>query len=242
MLLKTDPVVLVTGGARRIGEALVRALHAKHFRVVIHCHRSRLQAWELADALQQVRSGSATVVEGDLNDASLLSGLVGQAVQWGGRLDALINNASVFGRDDSGWDRFFNVNARAPFLLSHAAYPHLAKQQGSIVNITDIHAEKPLKGYAVYCQSKAALALQTKALAREFAPRVRVNAVAPGAILWPEHDNQLSDLLKQEIMTKTPLQRHGDPQFIAQAMFMFLENPFVTGQSLKVDGGRSLGA
>lgn len=134
----------------------------------------------------------------------------------------------------------FTLNLKAPYLLSLKAQSHLAQHQGTIINITDIHAQKPLKGYTAYCQSKAALEMQTKALACEFAPLIRVNAIAPGAIAWPEQDNALSAEIQAKIIAQTPLKRHGDPQYIGLAVLSFIENPFITGQILNVDGGRSV--
>ena len=168
------------------------------------------------------------------------------AIAWGGRLDLLINNASIFQRSnyaefsENTWDNLFRTNVKAPFLLSLAARPYLASTLGVIINMTDIHGENPLKDYAEYCQSKAALIMQTKALAKEFAPEIRVNAVSPGAIAWPEQANSLTKEQQAQIIAKTPLKRHGDPVNIAQAVLALAKNSFITGQILKVDGGRSL--
>ena len=234
------PVALITGASRRIGAAIAQYLQQAGFRVAIHCHQSIAAAQALAADMNRLRTDSATVFTADLCGADSAHQLVENTLAWAGRIDLLVNNASLFSCNSSDWDALFTLNVKAPFLLSHAAYPHLAVTQGSIINITDIHADKPLKGYAVYCQSKAALSMQTKALAREFAPCVRVNAVAPGAIMWPEQGNQLSELQQQHIIDKTPLNRHGSPLFIAQAVLCLAENKFITGQTLRVDGGRSL--
>ena len=234
------PVALVTGAARRIGAAIAQHLHAAGFRVVIHCHQSKAAAQALADELNQLQADSAKVLMADLNHPGSVKQLLTDTLAWAGRMDLLVNNASLFTRNEADWDAMFTLNVKAPYLLSHAAYAHLAKTHGSIINITDIHAENPLKDYAIYCQTKAALSMQTKALAREFAPNIRVNAVAPGAIMWPEQDNQLSEVQQQHIIEKTPLKRHGSSLYIAQAVLALAQNIFITGQTLRVDGGRSI--
>lgn len=234
------PVALVTGAARRIGAAIAQHLHTAGFRVIVHCHQSQSAGHALANELNQLRFNSAIMLTADLCRPESVHQLMSDALLWGGRMDLLVNNASLFTRNDADWDGMFNLNVKAPFLLSCAACPHLVKTQGSIINITDTHADRPLKGYAIYCQSKAALDMQTKALAREFAPNVRVNAVAPGAIMWPEQENQLNEEQQQSIIDKTPLKRHGSPLFIAQAVLALAENQFITGQTLRVDGGRSI--
>ncbi len=244
---KQAPVALVTGAARRIGAAIARHLQQKGFRVVIHYHHSFDEACAVAHDLNQRQANSALTLAADLTLKAATTQLISNTINWAGQLDLLVNNASIFKKtradtlDEADWDTLFTTNVKAPFWLSHAAYPHLKLQGGSIVNITDIHAEHPLKDYAVYCQTKAALTMQTKALAREFAPHVRINAIAPGAIAWPEQDNALSDATRQQIIAKTPLRQHGNPLFIAQAVLGMAENPFITGQTLNVDGGRSLG-
>lgn len=244
---KQAPVALVTGGARRIGAAIARHLHQAGFRVLIHYHHSHDEARALAHDLNQTHANSVHTLCADLMVKQSATQLITHTINWAGRLDLLVNNASLFKKtpadalDEADWDALFTTNVKAPFWLSHAAYPQLKLQRGSIINITDIHADKPLKDYAVYCQSKAALSMQTQALAIEFAPLVRVNAIAPGAIAWPEQDNALSKTLQQKIIAKTPLKQHGNPLFIAKAVLSLAENPFITGQTLKVDGGRSLG-
>lgn len=238
------PVALVTGGARRIGKSIVEHLHAHKFRVVIHCHHSVREAQALAVQLNQRQPNTATVMVANLALSTDIQALMTQALDWGQRLDLLVNNASVFIKTNiratADWDTHFNINVKAPFLLSQQAFTALSQSCGSIINITDIHADKPLKDYSIYCQSKAALVMQTKSLAREFAPNIRVNAIAPGAIAWPEGDNQLNNTLQQQIIDKTPLKRHGDPSYIAHAVLSLVNNPFITGQILAVDGGRSL--
>ena len=233
-------VALITGAARRIGATIAKHLHQAGFRVVIHCHHSVHEAEELAHTLNQQRMNSACVLVADLSEHNVSTRLVQQTLTWAGRLDLLVNNASLFSRDINDWDALFYLNVKVPFLLSLAAREALTSTCGAIINITDAHIEKPLKEYAVYCQTKAALTMQTKSLAREFAPNIRVNAVAPGAILWPEHGNKLSHEQKQKIIEEIPLKRHGDPLFIAQAVLALTDNLFITGQTLIVDGGRGL--
>ena len=241
---QANRVALVTGAARRIGAGIATHLHQAGFRVVIHCHHSQKEAEKLAETMNRRCKDSATVLRADLMKMDAAVELVSKATSWGERLDLLVNNASVFTRstlDEAEWDRLFTTNVKAPFWLSQAAYPHLAAHHGSIINITDIHAKKTLKDYSTYCQSKAALAMQTISLAREFAPCVRVNAVAPGATIWPELANELSEEIQQKIIARTPLKRHGHPKFIAQAVLALVENPFITGQTLSVDGGQEVG-
>jgi pteridine reductase len=239
-------VALVTGGARRIGAQIVKHLHQAGYKVLIHCHTSLTQAHDLATELNHQRANSAQVVAEELSRAMAAENIIQVVNDWAGRLDLLVNNASIFIRseerlfDNKDWQTLFDVNVKAPYLLSLAARSLLATQQGCIINLSDIHAKKPLKGYAAYCQTKAALDMQTKALAREFSPDIRVNAVAPGAIVWPESGNALSTEQQKQIINQTPLKRHGDPQYIAQAVLALAENDFITGQILKVDGGRSV--
>ena len=238
--------VLVTGGARRIGASIVKALHRQGYSVALHCHHSVEEAQLLAGELNRQRQASCKVFVADLADSKAIDEMVEEVIAWRGELFGLINNASVFfptvlGEvDDAAWERLFTINVKACWLLSEKFYPWLAKNQGSIVNITDIHGEKPLKAYSVYCMSKAALVMQTQALALEYAPKVRVNGIAPGAIAWPEGENTLSEVQQQAIINKTPLKKHGHPDYIAQAVLNLHSNPFITGQILAVDGGRSL--
>ncbi|HAT8580431.1 TPA: pteridine reductase [Legionella pneumophila] len=239
-------VALVTGGAKRIGAAIVKKLHLSGYQVAIHCRSALHEADILAKDLNQLRTNSAIVMQKELTELDAAEEIISKVKHWAGRLDLLVNNASVFKRTDchflneADWQYLFAVNVQVPFLLSMAACPLLAPCKGSIINITDIHADKPLKGYSVYCQTKAALEMQTRSLARELAPEIRVNAVAPGAIAWPENDNSLTAEAQQKIIEKTPLKSHGSAEFIAQAVLALAENPFITGQTLKVDGGRSL--
>jgi pteridine reductase len=237
---QVEKTALVTGAARRIGRAIVEDLHKAGFKVAIHCHNSLAEAESLASHLNKIRLNSAQVFQQNLLEINFQS-FIQKIIFWAGSLDLLVNNASLFLPDDTeDWNQSFDVNVRAPFLLSQAAFPTLAKTEGVIINITDIHAAKPLKNYAIYCQTKAALNMQTKSLAKELAPKVRVNAIAPGAIAWPEGMNALSSDLQKKIIDKTLLKRHGEPHFIAQAVRMLAENKFITGQIVNVDGGRSI--
>jgi pteridine reductase len=234
------PVALITGAARRIGAAIAQHLHAAGYRVVIHYLHSESAAASVTQKCNELQRDSALAIQGDLQTAETSTMLISTAHQWAGRLDLLVNNACVFSRESTDWDTLFAVNVKAPFLLSQAAYPYLKTTQGAIINITDIHAHKPLKHYSAYCQTQAALTMQTQSLAREFAPDVRVNAIAPGAIAWPEQGNALSETLQHEIIQKTPLKRHGQPKYVAKAVLALVQNSFITGQILAVDGGRSL--
>ena len=241
-----EKTALVTGGARRIGASIVRKLHAAGYKTAIHCHHSLSEAQELASSLNAQRPDSALVIQKELTQSCTMEDIISSVNLWAKRLDLLVNNASVFLRTEYTefatveWMNLFDIHVKVPFLLSMAARSLLANHSGCIVNITDIHAQKPLTGYSVYCQSKAALEMQTKSLAREFAPEIRVNAVAPGAIIWPENANALSLEQQEKIIANTPLKKHGNPEYIAHAVLALAENPFITGQILQVDGGRSL--
>jgi len=239
--------VLVTGAARRIGAAIARELHRAGARVALHCRSSRADAERLAAELNGARAGSAVVVEADLLDLDALPRLVEDAVRAFGRLDAVVNNASSFYPTPFGaigpgeWEDLIGSNLRAPLFLAQAAAPHLARARGAIVNIIDIHAERPLKDYAVYSIAKSGLAGLTRALALELGPHVRVNGVAPGAILWPDSGEHFDAGEKSRIVEQTPLGRIGDPADVAGAVkYLLFDAPFVTGQILAVDGGRSL--
>ncbi len=240
-------VALVTGAARRIGAEIARTLHAADMNIVLHYNTSEAEALDLCKELNEIRSHSAVVAQADLTKSETLKGLVQQAMEPWKRLDALVNNASRFystplGKaTDFAWNDLMDSNLRSPFFLSQAAAPSLAAVQGSIVNITDIHAERPLVDYSVYCISKSGLVMMTKAMAKEYGPLIRVNAVAPGAIIWPEGKSTLSEEEKQRIIGQTCLQRPGSPEDIAKAVLFFVRDAeYVTGQILDVDGGRIL--
>jgi pteridine reductase len=240
-------VALITGAARRIGAEVSRTLHHAGMNIVLHYNASEEEAIKLTDELNQKRSNSAVAFRADLQDAESEKLLVKQAVGAWGRLDALVNNASRFYRTTFGkvteyaWDDLMNSNMKAPFFLAQAAASALAESQGVIINITDIHAERPLRDYSVYCISKSALWMVTKVLAKELGPHVRVNAVAPGPILWPEGENTLLEAEKLKIIDQTLLQRCGGPEDVAKAVLYFVRDAnYVTGQMVSVDGGRML--
>jgi len=236
---------LVTGAARRIGAAIARRLHASGASVVLHYRGAEAEAARLEAELNAARSGSALKVKADLLAPIAPRALVSAALERFGGLDVLVNNASTFyptamGSIEAGhWEELIGSNLRAPLFLAQEAAPALAKRGGAIVNVADIHAERPLKGYLVYSVAKSGLAALTRALAVELAPGVRVNAVAPGAIAWPE-DGQFPPPERDRILATTPLARLGSPEEIARAVHFLATAPFVTGQVLAVDGGRSL--
>ena len=239
-------VALVTGSARRIGAEIARRQHAAGYDLALHYRGSADDAQALATELEAVRANSTLLLQADLAEFDRLPELVAKTIGRFGRLDALVNNASGFHPTPFGattpaqWDELFAINARAPFFLSQAAAPHLANANGAIVNIADIHAERPLRGHAVYAMSKAALLHMTRSLALELAPKVRVNAVSPGAILWPEGGKDPE--AQVAILARTPLGRTGTPQEIAEAVLWLLQDArYCTGQTLHVDGGRMLG-
>jgi pteridine reductase len=238
-------VALVTGAARRVGAAIARRLHAAGASVVLHYRGADAEAAQLEKELNAARAGSALKVKGDLLAPVAPKALVDAALQRFARLDFLVNNASAFyptamGQIELGhWEELIGSNLRAPLFLAQAAAPQLALAGGAIVNIADIHAERPLKGYVVYSLAKAGLVALTRSLALELAPAVRVNAVAPGAIAWPE-DGQFDPGERERIVATTPLRRTGNPGEVAQAVHFLCTAPFVTGQVLAVDGGRSI--
>ena len=240
------PVVLVTGAARRVGAEIARTLHGAGASVAIHYRSSAAEAEALATVLNQVRPGSAAAFAADLLDMAALPQLVESVVARFGRLDALVNNASSFfatkvgAVDAAAWDDLIGSNLKAPLFLSQAAAPHLEQSGGCIVNITDIHAERPLKGYPLYGAAKAGLLGLSRALALELGPRVRVNAVAPGAIEWPQGTDDFPPSARTSIIDHTLLKRVGSPADIARTVkFLVFDAPYVTGQVINVDGGRT---
>ncbi len=241
-----SPVVLITGAARRLGRTIARTLHQSGFTIIVHYHRSCEDAEALCHELNRQRAGSAGCVAGDLLDVGHLESLIHQAVAPWQRLDMLVNNASTFFPTPLGsvtaeqFDNLIGTNLRAPLFLSQSAAPYLRATNGNIVNIVDIHAERPLKEYPVYSVAKAGLVMLTRSLARELAPDIRVNAVAPGAILWPE-ETPPDAATQNHILARTALKRRGTPQDIAEAVrFLATAAPYITGQIISVDGGRSL--
>jgi pteridine reductase len=238
-------VVLITGGARRVGAEIARTMHGAGACVLIHYRTSAQAASELAEDLNRARPGTAAVQEADLLSAEAPENLVNAAIRAFGGLDVLINNASSFAPSTVGeitrvqWNDLIGTNLQAPLFLSQAAVPSLAERRGVIINIVDIHGLRPLKGYPVYSTAKAGLAMLTRSLARELGPQIRVNGIAPGPVLWPEHD--IDEALKREIIAKTALQRHGSPTDVARtALFLAQDAPYITGQIIAVDGGRSI--
>lgn len=236
---------LVTGAARRVGAHVVRALHAAGANVMIHCHRSLEDAQRLVEELERARHGGAELVVADLCDTARLPQLIARTCERFGGLNLLVNNASSFYATPLGsitpqqWNDLVGTNLQAPLFLAQAAAAPLRESHGSLINIVDIHGLRPLRGYAVYCAAKAGLIMLTRALARELAPEVRVNGIAPGAILWPEAGMDAER--KQKILAQIPLQRTGMPEDIARTVLFFAADaPFVTGQILAVDGGRSI--
>jgi pteridine reductase len=243
---ETRPVAIVTGAAHRVGAVIARALHAAGYDLALHYRHSRGELEARVRELEASRADSTLVLQADLADAASLPGLVAAAVARFGRLDALVNNASIFHATPLGeitpvqCDAFFAINARAPLLLAQAAAPYLKAAHGAIVNLTDIHAERPLPQHAAYGMSKAALRMATLALAQELAPEVRVNAVAPGAILWPDGKPAAE---RAAALARIPLRRTGTPEEIARTVLWLLRDAgYVTGQTIRVDGGRTLDA
>jgi len=239
-------VVLVTGGAKRVGAAIVRRLHREGADIMLHYRGSEREANALRSELNAARANSVALVQADLLDLAGLAEIVRNAVNRFDRLDALVNNASTFFPTPVGemtqatWESLIGTNLRAPLFLSQAAAPHLKKTNGAIVNITDIHAERPLKNYVIYSIAKAGLAGLTRSLARELGPEVRVNGVAPGPIAWPD-DGSFDEVTRQRVISHTLLKRIGEPDDVARAVYYLIaEAPYVTGQIIAVDGGRSI--
>ncbi len=238
--------VLITGGAKRVGAAICRRLHAGGAKLMIHYRSSREEAQSLCDEMNRLRPDSAAWVQADLLDCAALAALVEASVRQFGRLDALINNASSFyptavgDIQEENWTDLIGTNLKAPLFLSQAAAPELRRNHGCIVNIADIHAERPMKSYVVYSLAKAGLVALTKSLAQELGPQVRVNAVAPGPILWPEDDPTFDDPERRRIVAHTLLKREGRPEDIANTVAFLVEDaPYITGVIVPVDGGRS---
>ena len=241
----TIKTALVTGGAKRIGATTVRLLHQAGYRVIIHCRLSQQAANALAEELNTNRPDSAKVIQGDLNNETIYNKLIEQAFQCWNRLDVLINNASSFYPTPVGsitlddWNNLVNSNMKAPLFLAQAAAPFLKKTNGNIVNMLDVHALRPMKEHPVYCAAKAGLSMITMSLAKELGPEIRVNGVAPGAILWP--DNDMDDHTKKLILERTTLKRAGEPIDIARTiLFLVKDAHYVTGQIIAVDGGRTI--
>lgn len=233
---------LITGGAQRIGAQITKTLHTHNYNVIIHYRNSSKQAQTLADELNHLRANSANLVQAELCDLQALQTLANTIKD----LDLLVNNASVFyptplqDSDKSDWDKIINTNLMAPFFLSQSLSEVLSKNLGCIINIVDIHAQRPLKNHAIYNISKAALVMMTQTLAKELAPKIRVCGVAPGSILWSENEVKLDEMQKQKMLSKIPLNKQGRPQDIANIVLFLANAPYITGQIINVDGGRTL--
>jgi len=239
-------VALVTGGAKRVGAAIVRQLHGAGFNVMLHYRSSAAEARALAAELNLQRPGSAAITQADLLNCAGLPVLVQQTVQHFGQLDALINNASSFFPTPVGeiteeaWLDLMGSNLKAPLFLAQAAAHELRKTHGVIVSIADIHADRPMKSHVIYSIAKAGVVAMTKSLARELAPEIRVNAVAPGANIWPDGESVFDAVARQRIVSTIPLKRIGEPEDIARTiLFLVQDAPYITGQIIGVDGGRS---
>jgi pteridine reductase len=239
------PVALITGAGRRVGAVIARTLHAAGYDLALHYRHSADDARALADELERQRGDSTLLLQAELAELPALPLMIERLLAHYGRLDALVNNASAFFATPLGtatpqqWDSLFASNAQAPFFLSQAAIPALREARGGIVNLIDIYAERPLADHAVYCMAKAAHAAMTRSLALELGPEIRVNGVAPGAVMWPSDGKPYDD--QQAMLARTPLQRAGTPEDVAGAVLWLLRDaPFVTGQIVRVDGGRTL--
>ena len=242
-----NKTVLITGGAKRVGAAICRLLHANGANLMIHYRSSITEARALQAELNLQRANSVAIIQGDLLNLSMLPSLVNETVKCFGGLDILINNASSYYATEIGtitdteWQDLMGSNLKAPLFLSQAAAVELRKTHGCIINITDMHVERPKKGYTVYSVAKAGLVTLTKSLAHELAPDIRVNAVAPGPVQWPEDNPQFDEVYRQRVISQTLLKRMGEPQDVAKAVkFLIADAPFITGHVLAVDGGRSL--
>ena len=246
-LTLNNKVVLITGGAKRVGAAICRELHAHGANLMIHYKTSITEARALQAELNLQRANSVAIIQGDLLNIAVLPSLVSETVKQFGHLDILINNASTYYPTEIGkiteenWHDLMGSNLKAPMFLAQAAAVELRKNYGCIVNITDMHIERPKKGYVVYSVAKAGLVTLTKSLAHELSPEVRVNAVAPGPVQWPENNPQFDEVYRQRVINQTLLKKIGEPQDIAKAVkFLVADAPFITGHVLAVDGGRSL--
>ena len=233
---------LITGGAARIGAQIAKTLHNNDFNIIIHCNQSKDKAQILCDELNLLKEKSAKVVVGNLNNIDSINTIV-ESIE---SIDLLVNNASVFyplsvdESDSENWDNILDVNLKAPFFLSKGLSQKLNSSEGSIINIIDIHADRPLKKHSVYNISKAGLKMLTLTLAKELAPSIRVNGVSPGSILWPQEGAEISELDKSIMLERIALKRQGSPQDIADTVLFLANSNYLTGQIINVDGGRTL--
>ncbi|MDH5737361.1 MAG: pteridine reductase [Gammaproteobacteria bacterium] len=247
MTKNLNKVVLITGAARRIGSQMARTFHAAGFNVILHYHLSRNEAKKLRNELENKRKNSTTLIELDLLAENNWDDIIRSCQSQWGRLDVLINNASTFYPTHMGevtedqWNDLIGTNLKAPFFFSQAIAPSLKEVAGCIINIIDIHASRPLKYHPVYSIAKAGLVMMTHSLAKELAPEVRVNGISPGTILWPENQSELTEKTRATIIRQIPLKRQGSPEDIANtALFLATDAPYINGQIIAVDGGRSL--
>jgi pteridine reductase len=238
-------VVLITGAGKRVGAVIARTLHAAGYDLALHCRHSTAEADALASELSAQRADSALVLQADLADTQQLPKLIDAALSRYGRLDGLVNNASAFyptpleTATPAQWNELFAANAQAPFFLAQAALPALRAAQGAIVNLVDVYAERALAQHPIYVMTKAALGAMTRCLALDLGPDVRVNGVAPGAVMWPSDGKAYAD--QAAMLARTPLKRAGEAEDVASAVLWLLRDaPFVTGQIIRVDGGRSV--
>ena len=249
--MTNSKVILITGAAKRIGASIARHFHKNGYRVLIHARNSRHEATTLCSELNEITNNTAVALYADFDSLSETLELSETALGYFGRIDVLINNASMFYPTPliqaklADWDSLFNSNVKASFFLSQALYPELSKRNGSIINIVDAHVDKPLQNHVLYNMAKSALKSMTKTLSLEMAPQVRVNGISPGAILWPEDfekkDNEETQSRQKEILDSIPMKRIGSAEDISNLAYFLAENgQYVTGQVIKVDGGRSL--
>lgn len=237
--------ILITGGAKRIGRKMAETLHQAGHNIVVHYRSSTGAASELVAQLNAGRDNSAVALQGELLDTTSIPALVDKAAEAFGGLDVLINNASTFYPtpiellEDEFWNDLVGSNLKAPAFLVKSCAPYLRERNGSIINIIDIHARKPMANHPIYCAAKAGLEMLTMSLARDLAPAIRVNGVSPGAILWPENDAGMAD--QAEVLDKIPMRRMGKPEDVADLVrFLIDEGHYITGQVIAVDGGRSV--
>ena len=240
-------IALVTGGAKGIGQAICKMLHASGIDLMIHYRHSSEEAKNLQKELNEIRKDSASIIQADLLNLNVLPSLIQETMNTYGRLDILINNASSYYPTEIGkmneknWNDLIGSNLKAPLFLSQLAADELIKAKGCIINITDTHIDKPKKNYIIYSIAKSGLTTLTKSLAQELSPHVRVNAVAPGPVLWPENNEEFNEIYKQRVISQTLLKKIGSPEDVAMAVkFLVLDAPFITGHILAVDGGRSI--
>jgi len=240
-------IALVTGGAKRIGQAIYKMLHASGIDLMIDYRHSSDEAKNLQQELNGIRKDSASIIQADLLNLNVLPSLIHETMNVYGRLDILINNASSYypteiGKmNENNWNDLIGSNLKAPLFLSQLATDELIKTKGCIINITDTHIDKPKKNYIIYSIAKSGLTTLTKSLAQELSPEVRVNAVAPGPVLWPENNEEFNEIYKQRVISQTLLKKMGSPEDVAMAVkFLVLDAPFITGHILAVDGGRSI--